>query len=1011
MKVPALLFIILFTNFTNLTLTFGQSSEWNRPGAGNPILPGYFADPTIRKFGDTYYIYSTTDGTGNGYGPPQVWLSKDFVNWRNVTMNWPTTEVVWAPDVVQQPDGSYRYYYCTPCEIRVGESNSPIGPWKNRLGDSDAVLVPDRFVHNAITLDPQLFVDDDGSEYLYFGTWGIYKGFGCGVAKLSEDGKSFTEKKLIENTEITDFFEAPFVFKKDGIYYFTYSSGSCHDDTYRVQYATSTAGPMGPYTYKGCILKTNTDGTVHGPGHHSILVDGDDYYIVYHRHNLPRSIHGFHRQICIDKLEFSSEGDILPVVPTHNGIIPASLRDKSSSPANMVIGSKVTASSEYSEWFKASYAVDDNNATMWRARNCNDPAWLQIDLGRSSRFNEIFTQFEYATFFYQYKIEVSDDGKNWKMYSDKTENIIQGSPMVDTGDAVARYIRITITDTQKNGHFPAIWNVKVYYAEPDNDPLVMLPTVETDDTALLAGYPWIHSKEVIPYLDRSPTGWLDNLILDINANDYTPGKTVKEIKNKGLYGSFLCENGIPVVPQAGKLAFRFDGNQRLTSNFIMPKTMVYNAPYTINAWILNPEISEIECVAQFMPVRNDLGTIELRNGKSRNDGIIAHNASFENSGAPDALKVGEWQFWSVVYDGYMETIYCNGEQKSSKNNFLMLRPAVPIVIGSDAFGSNPFSGYLHSLEFYDKALDAEAIRTCYLRPSDMSAAQLEGLSTQNLLSGKSFAIESIPLGPSTALIRIVEKYGKTLGSGLYDYYFGTSKGNFSVSGNNERVISLAGRSTVVYAQVSDLFGHQSAVIKKEIRGNNEYSDLAGSLSRSADTSGKLTMSSDHTNLQAEIDRNVPLSLVEISGDFLIQCKVVDMTGMNRRSTPAYNEGGLIVVDELSENRQQLIHLGVFPNYNCGNMLTVVRGHQRPQYMNNKGWDFDPYIQLERRGNQLYARTSSDGNNWTEMPHSPVDCSYLANKALKVGLYQTTYSDNQASVTFEDIHIWQKRPNK
>ena len=93
------------------------------------------------------------------------------------------------------------------------------------------------------------------------------------------------------------------------------------------------------------------------------------------------------------------------------------------------------------------------------------------------------------------------------------------------------------------------------------------------------------------------------------------------------------------------------------------------------------------------------------------------------------------------------------------------------------------------------------------------------------------------------------------------------------------------------------------------------------------------------------------------------------------------------------------------------MLTVVRGHQRPQYMNNKGWDFDPYIQLERRGNQLYARTSSDGNNWTEMPHSPVDCSYLANKALKVGLYQTTYSDNQASVTFEDIHIWQKRPNK
>lgn len=211
------IFKSLFTLTILLTSTCvkaqNESVQWNTPGAGNPLLPGYFADPTIKKFGDTYYIYATTDGTGNGYGPAQVWMSKDFVNWRNVTMNWPTTEVVWAPDVVQQPDGSYRYYYCTPCVIYVGESDKPTGPWKNRLGATDAVLVQDRFVHNAITLDPQLFVDDDGSEYLYFGTWGIYENFGCGVAKLAPDGKSFTDKKLILNTEIKDFFEAPFVFK------------------------------------------------------------------------------------------------------------------------------------------------------------------------------------------------------------------------------------------------------------------------------------------------------------------------------------------------------------------------------------------------------------------------------------------------------------------------------------------------------------------------------------------------------------------------------------------------------------------------------------------------------------------------------------------------------------------------------------------------------------------------------------------------------------------------------
>ena len=130
-----------------------QGTAWNAAGNANPFIPGYFADPTIRQFGDTYYLYATTDGTGNGYGPAQVWVSKDFTNWKNIVMNWPVTEVVWAPDVVQQPDGTFRYYYCEPCVVSIGESESPIGPWKNILGKPDAVMVPDRYVHNVITLD------------------------------------------------------------------------------------------------------------------------------------------------------------------------------------------------------------------------------------------------------------------------------------------------------------------------------------------------------------------------------------------------------------------------------------------------------------------------------------------------------------------------------------------------------------------------------------------------------------------------------------------------------------------------------------------------------------------------------------------------------------------------------------------------------------------------------------------------------------------------------------------
>lgn len=201
--------ILLITSFLIGVVSAFAQAAFNTPGAGNPVIPGYFADPTIKKFGDTYYMYATTDGSGAGFGPAQVWISKDFVNWTLMPMNWPDSHWIWAPDVMQHSDGKYYYFYCQPCIIHCGVSETPRGPWKNILGDSEAVLIPDRFVTNAITLDGQTFVDDDGSVYMYWGTWGIYKGFGCGAGKLAPDLKSFTETRLIPNTEATDFFEAP----------------------------------------------------------------------------------------------------------------------------------------------------------------------------------------------------------------------------------------------------------------------------------------------------------------------------------------------------------------------------------------------------------------------------------------------------------------------------------------------------------------------------------------------------------------------------------------------------------------------------------------------------------------------------------------------------------------------------------------------------------------------------------------------------------------------------------
>ena len=768
------------------------------PGTGNPVIPGYFADPTIKKFGDTYYMYATTDGSGAGFGPAQVWPSKDFVNWTLMPMNWPDSHWIWAPDVIRHTDGRYYYFYCQPCIIHCGVSETPRGPWKNILGESEAVLVPDRFVTNAITLDGQTFVDDDGSVYLYWGTWGIYKGFGCGAGKMTPDLKGFTETRLIPNTEAVDFFEAPFVLKRNGIYYFMYSSGSCHDHTYRVQYATSDH-PLGPYEYKGCILETNEDGTVHGPGHHSILKEGDDYYIVYHRHDNPHSNRGFHRQLCMDKMEFAADGSIRKVIPTHKGV--GALAPSVVKSENLALGAGVRASSCYDDNFRAEYAVDDNNGTLWRPRGMGQE-WLEIDLGSSREIQTVWTQFEYGTQFYQYLIETSVDGKHWSVFADKRNNHLAGSPMVDFGKAEARYVRLTFTGGQKNGFGGAVWNVKVFGGIEEALPQQWLGLTAADwdgrewrnNEGMLGGafvlkegaartcriegrdalmlepgtvLEYCHSllspsKEhtlsglvyrsgkwrsyetehclsqgmislrsgneplVITNLryynwklepaERAYDAATDvvrlpaadcrkrGLVVSITADDFAVGDTVPYLTNRGVKGYFEALKAPVVVKETeGKKAFHFDGSQLFRSSFSLPATLQDNAPYTLEAWVLNDSIAENECVADFTTSHDELEKIMLVNGTEPRCGVINHYGWYEDAGYKGMKELtGRWQHIYICFDGRMEQVYINGEQVSGKDIQLLVKPSQFVTLGRNAEGEWPFTGYLHSLKLWDE---------------------------------------------------------------------------------------------------------------------------------------------------------------------------------------------------------------------------------------------------------------------------------------------------------------------
>ncbi len=790
--------LILALSLCPALLLGAKDVSYNSPGAGNPIIPGYFADPTVKKFGDTYYIYATTDGSGAGFGPAQLWQSKDFKNWTLMPMNWPDSHWIWAPDVMKNDsDGKYYYVYCQPCKIHVGVGDTPRGPWKNVLGESEAVLVPDRFVTNAITLDGQTFTDDDGSIYMYWGTWGIYPGFGCGAGKLNPDMKGFSETRLIPNTEVTDFFEAPFVFKRNGIYYFLYSCEHCEDASYHVRYATSDK-PLGPYTFRGTILKTNEDGTIHGPGHNSVMKEGDNYYIVYHRHDNPHSNRGFHRQIAIDRLEFDSNGLIKPVVPTHSGV--EKVGKKSVTSRNIAFGKSVKASSYYNDDFRPAYAVDDNNGTIWKAKTMGQE-WIEIDLGKVEPVRTVWTQWEYGTHFYRYLVETSVDGKNWTVFSDKRKNRLAGSPMVDFGDTEARYVRILFTGCQKAGFPAALWNVKVFSEVEDSAPQqwVLLngldwngrewenslgqlggkaqiesgnalmtrtggqeavrldpgtrivfsnPMISPDreHTAHAAQFDGKEWKPFAPEIEKgklivesgSDTLYVNNVryynwrledveknydvtspvargevstmarigkVVHIDASEFNDNDTVPYIENKGIAGYFEMAADKPLVVRTveGRKAFAFDNGQVYHSSFMLPASVRDNAPYTIDAWVLNPEIELNECVADFTSSHDELEKIMLVNGTEPRCGVINHYGWYEDAGNKNqASLAGKWQHLYICFDGRMESVYINDELISRKDIQLLVKPSQRITLGRNAEGEWLFNGYLGSLKFFDE---------------------------------------------------------------------------------------------------------------------------------------------------------------------------------------------------------------------------------------------------------------------------------------------------------------------
>jgi beta-xylosidase len=307
-----------------ILLAAGCLFTWNtwcqQPVLTNPIIDGHFADPTIVAYNDSFYIYATIDPWGGD--ELAILVTKDFRKWEQIHINWPTKLActsptslknnVWAPSIVKAKNGRFYMYVSVGSEVWAGVSDCPLGPWKNAKLDNSP-LISSNAIPGFHMIDSECFIDDDGQAYLYWGSGLNWVNGKCFVVKLKSDMVTFDS----EPKDITppNYFEAPYMYKRNGTYYLMYSEGKCTNATYKVRYSTGKT-PFGPWTegVNSPILSTSSDSTTLGPGHHTLFTVNNQTYILYHR-IFPQKKDFLLRQLCIDSLNFDKNGAIKTVHP------------------------------------------------------------------------------------------------------------------------------------------------------------------------------------------------------------------------------------------------------------------------------------------------------------------------------------------------------------------------------------------------------------------------------------------------------------------------------------------------------------------------------------------------------------------------------------------------------------------------------------------------------------------------------------------------------------------------
>lgn len=321
------------------------------PRSGNPIFPGYYADPEARIFSNEYWVYPTysddygTPDRSTKLSPEQLALqkntinkqyliqtfldafsSKDLVTWTKhphvldiENVKWAAYSV-WAPSITKKDNKYYLFFGANdiqndnqPGGIGIAVSDNPAGPFKDYLGHP----LVNKFYNHAQPIDQFVFKDTDGQYYLIYGGWKH-----CNIGKLNKDFTGFVpfdNGELFKSITPENYVEGSFMIVRKNKYYLMWSEGDWTGPDYSVAYAMSDS-PMGPFKRIGKILQQDA-AIATGAGHHSVIniPNTDDWYIFYHRHPL-NTTNGNHRVTCIEHMYFDENGYIKPVKITNEGV-------------------------------------------------------------------------------------------------------------------------------------------------------------------------------------------------------------------------------------------------------------------------------------------------------------------------------------------------------------------------------------------------------------------------------------------------------------------------------------------------------------------------------------------------------------------------------------------------------------------------------------------------------------------------------------------------------------------